>query len=89
MLCYVMYEQALSTYQMALQTAQERLRGDAAQERVCRVGIAKMTLRLGDVNHGIQLALDSGDQQCCRDCADILEALKQYQDAARLCGTPP
>jgi len=78
------YEQALGTYQMALQTAQERLRGDAAQERTCRVGIAKMTLRLGDVNHGIQLALDSGDLQCCRDCADILESLKQYQDAARL-----
>ncbi|KAL1529596.1 hypothetical protein AB1Y20_000539 [Prymnesium parvum] len=55
-----------------------------AQERACRFGIARMTLRLGDVSRGVQLALETGDQQCCRDCAKILEDQKQWHDAARL-----
>merc|ERR1719316_764619 len=42
------YEQALQMY----------------QKRLCRVGIARMMLRLGDVQRGVALALEGGDKEC-------------------------
>jgi len=47
-------------------------------------GVARMTIRLGDVRRGMSLALDSGDKALCRECASILEGMKQYPDAATL-----
>jgi len=84
------YEQALSMYKAgrvrdptgAMGAA--RARALAAQDAQCRAGIARTTIRLGDVHEGIQLALETQDVQVCRDCAEILDSLKQYQDAARL-----
>jgi hypothetical protein len=57
---------------------------DPPHERLCRVGIAKMMLRLGDVTRGVQMAFEGQDRDCCRDCAAILEAQKNLGDAARL-----
>lgn len=85
------YEQALGMYTAGLRSAQAMAsrfdaRGSDAQLlRACAVGVAKMTLRSGDATHGVQLALETGDRQCYRDCADLLEnVLKQSQEAARL-----
>jgi WD repeat-containing protein 19 len=50
--------------------------GDEAAAGVRRAitgGIARMSLRLGDVRRGIALATESGDKQLCRECAAILE----------------
>jgi WD repeat-containing protein 19 len=55
-----------------------------AQTRSCTAGVARMTLRLGDLTNGVALANELQDRDCCRDCAAILEGLKQWQDAARL-----
>jgi WD repeat-containing protein 19 len=82
--------QALDMYQKGLAEGQQQAAEHGAtgerekQDHLCRVGIARMALRLGDVMHGVQLALDTRDQQCCRDCAAICDNLKQYQDAAKL-----
>ena len=57
---------------------------DMPHERLCRVGIAKMSIRLGDIGRGVALSLEGGDRDCCRECAAILEGLKQWPEAARL-----
>ena len=38
-----------------------------------------MTLRAGDVGRGVALAFELHDIMCCRECAAILEGLKQWQ----------
>jgi len=80
------HEQALAMYQKGLQEGAQQQQGEhqAQQAHLCRVGIARMTLRQGDVQRGVQLALDTGEAQCCRDCASICDGLRQHQEAARL-----
>ncbi len=58
---------------------------DAAVEshvRICKSGVARMTLRIGNLNQGRALAIDSGDKFLMRECATILEQMKQFQEAA-------
>lgn len=85
------YDQAFNMYTAGLRAAQamasrfDARAADAQLMRACAIGVAKMTLRAGDTHEGVQLALQTGDRQCMRDCADILEnVLKQSQEAARL-----
>ena len=80
------HEQALAMYQKGLQEGAQQQQGEqqAQQAHLCRVGIARMTLRQGDVQRGVQLALDTAEAQCCRDCASICDGLRQHQEAARL-----
>lgn len=51
---------------------------------MCRAGIARTTLRLGDVRRGRDLALQSGSDALCCECASILESMKQFDEAATL-----
>ncbi|VDO38961.1 unnamed protein product [Haemonchus placei] len=51
---------------------------------VCRSGVARMSIRTGDIRRGIQLARDLHGRVVKRDCAIILEQLKQYGEAADL-----
>ena len=82
------YEQALQMYHKGLGDASPSSGGmwsaDVPHERLCRVGIAKMSIRLGDIGRGVALSLEGADRDCCRDCAAILEGLKQWPEAARL-----
>ena len=82
------HEQALQMYHKGLGDASPFSGGpwadDVPHERLCRIGVAKMSLLLGDVGRGVSLALEGGDRECCKDCAAILEGLKQWPDAARL-----
>uniref|UniRef100_A0A7S3LUV7 WD repeat-containing protein 19 n=1 Tax=Palpitomonas bilix TaxID=652834 RepID=A0A7S3LUV7_9EUKA len=50
----------------------------------CRAGLARNTLRLGDIKRGIRLVNESGNINLYRDCAAILEGMKQWSDAAAL-----
>jgi WD repeat-containing protein 19 len=52
--------------------------------RAIAAGIARCTLRLGDVRKGSSLALASGDAALCRDCGMICEGLRQPLEAAAL-----
>ena len=71
------YEQALSLYQKGLGDAPPGTgmpwKDDPPHERLCRVGIAKMTIRLGDNNRGVQLALTG------LTAAGLLKALGKAQ----------
>jgi len=82
------FEPALKMYQHGLGDAPQSTghpwASDGAHERLCRMGIAKMLLRLGDVARGVGLALEGADKECCKDCGTTLEGLKQLADAARM-----
>jgi WD repeat-containing protein 19 len=55
-----------------------------AQQTTCMSGIARCTLRLGDLRRGVRLARESNDKKLCRECAAILSDLKQWMEAASL-----
>eukprot|EP00163_Fabomonas_tropica_P013367 TRINITY_DN2487_c0_g1_i2.p1 TRINITY_DN2487_c0_g1~~TRINITY_DN2487_c0_g1_i2.p1 ORF type:complete len:1366 (-),score=364.25 TRINITY_DN2487_c0_g1_i2:113-4210(-) len=74
------YSQALSFYEKGL-TREPRHHDHDAQ---CNAGIARVSIRLGDVKRGVNIALESKDKQLCRDCGLILESMKQLTDAAAL-----
>ena len=74
------HDAALELYERAVkypdQSDKELARGNA--------GIARCLLHLGDVRRGKIIALDSGSEHLCRECADICEKLQQHEDAAQL-----
>ena len=45
---------------------------------------ARTTLRTGDMPRGINLAVSSGNAALQKECAAILEGMRQWQDAAML-----
>ncbi|CAB3401707.1 unnamed protein product [Caenorhabditis bovis] len=51
---------------------------------ICLSGIARMSIKTGDLRRGIQLAKELEGRVVKRDCALILEQLKQYTEAAQL-----
>ena len=50
----------------------------------CRAGIARTALRCGDVRKGLGVARELGSRAVTRDCAQILEQMKQLSEAAVL-----
>ncbi|CAN0474053.1 unnamed protein product, partial [Discosporangium mesarthrocarpum] len=55
-----------------------------ARRAICKAGIARCTLRLGDLQRGVRLAKEVGYPQLYRDCASILEGMKQPGEAATM-----
>ena len=50
-------------------------------EALCRAGIARCSIRMGDLSRGMQIALDLNDPAVCRECAQVLAKMKQYVEA--------
>lgn len=76
-----------SQYQKALQMFEAGLTHDPLHrlhDEQCFAGIARTSIRLGDIHRGLEIASKSGSRPLCRDCAGLLEALKQYKEAAVL-----
>ena len=92
------YESALEKFESALNTlANEEEAAGAGMggqlgdkeelgkvQAVCMAGIARCTLRMGEIRRGMSYVREANDQQLCRDCARILEVMKQSADAAVL-----
>ena len=82
------YDQALQMYQKGLGDQQVSTgfpwKDDPKHDKLCRTGVSKMMIRVGEVNRGVQLALEGADRECCKACAELCESLKQLPDAARL-----
>ena len=53
-------------------------------DEVCAAGIARTSLRTGDMRRGIALAMKLPSRAVKKDCAAILESLKQWNDAGQL-----
>ena len=75
-------DQALSHYELAMRDVPAV--GRAEHEALCRAGIARSSIRLGEIPRGMQLALELNDSGVCRDCAQVLAKMKQYVEAAQL-----
>ncbi|XP_023331956.1 WD repeat-containing protein 19 [Eurytemora carolleeae] len=63
--------------------------GDEGEEleehkAACRAGIARMALRCGDVRKGLTMCQEAKSRQLNRECAEILESMKQLGEAAQL-----
>ena len=75
-----MYENAVNL----LKNHHDRKEKEAIIFGKVTAGVARMTIRLGDLRRGLSLVLESDDKNLALDCAQILESQKQFQDAALL-----
>jgi WD repeat-containing protein 19 len=81
------FEGALKMYEHAINVVDETgnvVLSNTKLHQQSLAGVARCTLRLGDLRRGIRLVSDLGDTNVCKECAVILEGLKQFQDAAAL-----
>ncbi|KAK7874235.1 hypothetical protein R5R35_006274 [Gryllus longicercus] len=78
------YTEALLHYEKGLMETMP----DPEQEThnsLCRAGVARTALRCGDIRRGVAIAGDvNSSRQLKRECAEILESIKQLNDAAIL-----
>uniref|UniRef100_A0A8R1DX62 WD repeat-containing protein 19 n=1 Tax=Caenorhabditis japonica TaxID=281687 RepID=A0A8R1DX62_CAEJA len=51
---------------------------------ICQSGIARMAIKTGDLRRGVQMAKQLEGRVVKKDCAIILEQMKQYTEAAQL-----
>ncbi|PFH32333.1 hypothetical protein BESB_016510 [Besnoitia besnoiti] len=51
---------------------------------VCLAGMARCAIRIGEIQRGMQMAVDLGDPRVLEEGAALLEKLKQLPEAARL-----
>ncbi|CAI5446232.1 unnamed protein product [Caenorhabditis angaria] len=73
---------ALDNYEKGL--LDNNLVENQEHNEICQSGIARMSIKTGDLRRGIQLAKSLEGRVVKRDCAIILEQLKQYTEAAQL-----
>ncbi|VDL76537.1 unnamed protein product [Nippostrongylus brasiliensis] len=79
------YSSALAHYENGIiENPEEETEQILEHNEVCRSGQARMSIRTGDIRKGIQLARNLDGRLVKRDCAIILEQLKQYGEAADL-----
>lgn len=81
------FEGALKMYEHAAGVTDELGRPvpcSAKLRRASAAGVARCTLRLGDLRRGMKLVAELGDVVLARECGAILEAMKQPADAAAL-----
>ncbi|VDO96863.1 unnamed protein product [Soboliphyme baturini] len=55
-----------------------------AHNNGCLAGVARMSIRLGDIRRGFQIAKECNSLSLMRECASLLEETKNYNDAALL-----
>ncbi|KAK6745813.1 hypothetical protein RB195_012122 [Necator americanus] len=79
------YSTALAHYENGIiEYPEEETEQILEHNEICRSGLARMSIRTGDIRKGIQLARDLHGRVVKRDCAIILEHLRQYGEAADL-----
>lgn len=57
---------------------------DKDHNESCYSGIARCSLKIGDIRKGVELALKLPNKQVKRDCGSILESIRQYMEAGNL-----
>jgi len=84
---YAQQLEFLGDFPLALQHFEKGLTNSPANEEHdegCRGGMARMSIRLGNIQRGVQMALKSNSRQLKKECAAILEGMKQLTEAAML-----
>ena len=81
------FSESLSLYEQALATSDDYLGNETdllTHKEACLSGLTRVCLQLGDISRGMRLLNDRQDTQLILECSEILEALKQYQEAGTL-----
>ncbi|XP_077574282.1 WD repeat-containing protein 19 isoform X1 [Stigmatopora nigra] len=53
-------------------------------DEVCHAGVARMSIRMGDIRRGVAQAIQHPSRVLKKECAAILESMKQFSEAAQL-----
>ncbi|XP_037103187.1 WD repeat-containing protein 19 [Syngnathus acus] len=53
-------------------------------DEVCQAGVARMSIRMGDIRRGVTQASQHPSRVLKKECAAILENMKQFSEAAQL-----
>lgn len=81
------FSDALHQYERALSTS-ESFPGTTKQQEdhqiTCSSGMARMTLRMGDITRGMKMLSVTKDKSLLAECGSIMEGLKQYTEAGLL-----
>nr|CAD7586642.1 unnamed protein product [Timema genevievae] len=81
------YSEALSHYEQGLLSVREGKPGSMEETHTiqCRAGVARTSIRCGDIRRGVTMAADASSSRTLKkECGDILENMKQLNDAAML-----
>ncbi|OMJ78816.1 hypothetical protein SteCoe_21300 [Stentor coeruleus] len=81
------YADALKLYERASSTMEAcgLPQAEVAQNTMqCYAGLARNSIRSGDVSRGYKIALELNDPQLKVDCASVCETLKHFAEAAQL-----
>ncbi|XP_048456883.1 WD repeat-containing protein 19 [Rhincodon typus] len=74
------YVNALAHYEKGVTGDNKYLDHDDA----CLAGIARMSIRMGDIRRGVNQAIRHTSRVLKKDCGVILESMKQFSEAAQL-----
>lgn len=77
------YQQAQSHYEFAMRDVHG---GEVSHEQIvtCKAGVSRTAIRLGDLARGMEQAKELRDPVVCKECAQILEKMRQWFEAAEL-----
>ncbi|XP_072170705.1 WD repeat-containing protein 19-like [Diadema setosum] len=73
------YPNALVHYEKGITRQENR-----DHDETCAAGVARMSIRVGDIRRGVSMAMKMNIRAVKRDCAAILESMKQYSESAQL-----
>ncbi|XP_025088691.1 WD repeat-containing protein 19-like isoform X2 [Pomacea canaliculata] len=74
------YNNAMSHYEKGMTNSDK----EKDHDDVCAAGIARVSIRLGDIRKGVSLAMKMPSRILKKECAAILESMKQWTEAAVL-----
>ncbi|XP_061736502.1 WD repeat-containing protein 19 [Nerophis ophidion] len=74
------YMNALSHYEKGM-TQNNKFQ---EHDEVCQAGVARMSIRMGDIRRGVAQAGQHPSRVLKKECAAILESMKQFSEAAQL-----
>lgn len=74
------FMEALNHYEQGI----TKLESEAEHDRICAGGVARMSIRMGDIRRGVKIACKIPNRALQKECAEILETMKQWPEAALL-----
>ncbi|NWU98866.1 WDR19 protein, partial [Upupa epops] len=82
---YAVQLEFMGDYVNALAHYEKGITGNNKEhDEACLAGVAQMSIRLGDIRRGVNQAIKHPSRLLKRDCAAILESMKQFPEAAQL-----
>ncbi|XP_069058187.1 WD repeat-containing protein 19 isoform X2 [Pleurodeles waltl] len=84
---YAMQLEFTGDYVNALAHYEKGITGDnkfQEHDEACLAGVARMSIRMGDIRRGVNQAIKHPSRLLKKDCGAILESMKQFSEAAQL-----